>query len=147
DIMPLAKRSLPLLLLILLVYLTSSLGSVGAVEEEYLTEAERIKYSDAVFDGAVEGVAQVGVIDEYQTLWEATVLLKSVVKDKSLTQGSRVKVNFTGPNGQKVIACPSPPRIEPQMKGRFYAKRRDFLEFKKALFIQSGQWLLRKDAI
>jgi len=145
--MPLAKRSLPLLLLILLVYLTSSLGSVGAVEEEYLTEAERTKYSDAVFDGAVEGVAQVGVIDEYQTLREATVLLKSVVKGKSLRQGARVKVYFTGPNGQKMVACPSPPRIEPRMNARFYAKRRDLLEFKKALFIQSGQWLLRKDAI
>ena len=46
-----------------------------------------------------------------------------------------------------MVACPSPPRIEPHMNARFYAKRRDLLEFKKALFIQSGQWLLRKDAI
>src|SRR5215216_6061956 len=135
------------LILFSLVSLTLSLGSVRATLEEYLTEAERTKYSDAVFDGTVDHIAQVGVLDENRTLWEATVLLKSVVKDKALRQMTRVRVYFTGQNGHRMVVCPSPPRIEPEMKARFYAKRRDLLEYKEVLFIQSDQWLLRKDAI
>ena len=131
--------------LLLLIISLMSLGS--PIDEHYFTEAQRTWNSDAVFDGLVEQVAQVGVVDEYQTLWEATVLLKTVVKGKSTRRVSRVKVYFTGPNGQKGMMCPSPARIEPNLKARFYAKRQDILEFERVLFIQTGQWVVRKDAI
>ena len=131
----------------LLFFLAFALNLVHAGQEEYLTPPERIKYSDAVFDGTVEKVSQVGVIDENQTLWEATVLLTSIIKGKSLKEGMRVSVYYTGANGQRMIVCPSPPRIEEQLKARFYAKRHDILEHKGVLYIQSEQWLARKDAI
>jgi len=130
---------------LLLIIASNSVSTPAS--EPYLTETQRVGGSDAVFDGLVEQVTKVGVIDMYQTLWEATVLLKTVVKGKSLRQVSRVKVYYTGSNGNWMIACPSPPHIERNMKARFYAKRQNILEFKRVLFIQSGQWIVRKDAI
>jgi hypothetical protein len=132
------------LMLINLLYVIFSLASVSAGQEENISEGERTTYSDAVFDGTVEKVTQVGVIDEYQTLWKATVLLKTVVKGKELSQVTRISLFYPGPNGQKMRVCPSPPRIGPQMKARFYAQRQDLPGFKKVLFIQSDQWLLRR---
>ena len=134
-------------IIISLLFLTLGLNSVCAGQEEYLTQPERMKYSAAVFDGTVEHISQVGVVDENQTLWEATVLLTSIIKGKSLKRGMRISVYYTGPNGQRMLVCPTPAHIEPQMKARFYAKRFDILEYKKVLYIQSGQWVERKDAI
>jgi len=60
------------------LFLTPGLVSACGGIEPYLTEAQKIRYSEAVFDGTVESSAQVGVLNDAETLWEATVLLKSL---------------------------------------------------------------------